>query len=149
MTKGADRHHIGLYVGGGKCIEAKGTFYGVVESNLDDWDEWGELKNVDYTNSEARTHLTVKNGSKGEEVKLLQTKLNTLGFDCGKVDGLFGKNTLAGVKEFQCAVGLKVDGIVGRDTWAALDSAEQPGNRARCDDGTGRAADRRRKRSIG
>jgi len=127
MTKGSDRHHIGLYIGGGKCIEAKGTYYGVVESNLDTWDEWGELKGVDYMGSEAETvaHLTLKRGSKGEEVKLLQTKLNAIGFDCGSVDGIFGKNTLAGVKAFQQAVGLEVDGIVGRNTWAALDSSDQ------------------------
>lgn len=48
LTKGDDRHHIGLYIGNGKCIEAKGTRYGVIESNITHWDEWGELKDVDY-----------------------------------------------------------------------------------------------------
>lgn len=48
LTNGDDRHHIGLYIGNGEVIEAKGTAYGVVKSGIDHWDEWGELKNVDY-----------------------------------------------------------------------------------------------------
>lgn len=42
------RHHIGLYVGSDTVIEAKGTQYGVVTSKLSHWDEWGELKGVQY-----------------------------------------------------------------------------------------------------
>ena len=41
-------HHVGVYVGNDTCIEAKGTIYGVVVSNLAHWDHWGELKMVDY-----------------------------------------------------------------------------------------------------
>lgn len=44
-------HHVGVYVGGDVCIEAKGTIYGVVTSHLNHWDHWGELKMVDYTNA--------------------------------------------------------------------------------------------------
>lgn len=43
-------HHVGVYVGHGICIEAKGTRWGVVTSAPDHWDHWGELKMVDYTN---------------------------------------------------------------------------------------------------
>lgn len=42
-------HHVGVYVGHGICIEAKGTQWGVVTSAPDHWDHWGELKVVDYT----------------------------------------------------------------------------------------------------
>lgn len=45
-------HHVGVYVGHGICIEAKGAKYGVVTSALDHWDHWGELKMVDYTDAE-------------------------------------------------------------------------------------------------
>ena len=45
-------HHVGVYVGGGICVEAKGARYGVVTSKLDHWDHWGELKMVDYTDAE-------------------------------------------------------------------------------------------------
>ena len=42
-------HHVGLYVGNGMVIEAKGTSYGVVSSKASDgWTHWGELKGVDY-----------------------------------------------------------------------------------------------------
>lgn len=44
---------------------------------------------------------TVKNGSKGNDVKTLQTLLNEKGYNCGKVDGIFGKNTENAVKQFQ------------------------------------------------
>ena len=42
-------HHVGVYVGNGVCIEAKGTKYGVVTSGLNHWDHWGELVMVDYS----------------------------------------------------------------------------------------------------
>jgi len=58
---------------------------------------------------------TLRRGSRGEEVKLLQTLLGNL-----DVDGIFGKKTKAAVMAFQSASGLKVDGIVGPKTWAAL-----------------------------
>lgn len=44
-------HHVGVYVGHGICIEAKGTRWGVVTSKTDHWDHWGELKMVDYTDA--------------------------------------------------------------------------------------------------
>ena len=46
-------HHVGVYVGGGICVEAKGARYGVVTSKLDHWDHWGELKAVDYSDAAA------------------------------------------------------------------------------------------------
>ena len=45
-------HHVGVYIGDDVVIEAKGTQYGVTTSKPDHWDHWGELKNIDYTNSE-------------------------------------------------------------------------------------------------
>ena len=40
---------MGVYVGDNTCIEAKGTIYGVVTSELSNWDHWGELIMVDYS----------------------------------------------------------------------------------------------------
>lgn len=57
-------------------------------------------------------------GSQGNSVKLLQTALNALGFNCGDVDGSFGDQTLAAVKRFQKSVGMAGDGIVGDNTKA-------------------------------
>ena len=46
-------HHVGVYVGSGICVEAKGARYGVVTSKLDHWDHWGELQMVDYSEAAA------------------------------------------------------------------------------------------------
>ncbi|HHW71541.1 MAG TPA: peptidoglycan-binding protein, partial [Clostridiales bacterium] len=59
-------------------------------------------------------------GSRGSQVKELQNKLNELGYNCGKADGIFGSRTQKAVKDFQRANGLSVDGIVGPKTLAAL-----------------------------
>jgi peptidoglycan hydrolase-like protein with peptidoglycan-binding domain len=57
-----------------------------------------------------------------------QEDLLKLGYNIGKAgaDGIFGKDTEAGVINFQADHGLKEDGIVGQQTWAALDAAVGP-----------------------
>ena len=57
---------------------------------------------------------TLRKGDKGEEVKLLQSKLNITS------DGIFGNDTESAVMSFQREHNLVVDGIVGKKTWAAL-----------------------------
>lgn len=57
---------------------------------------------------------TLKKGSKGDEVKILQKALNVT------VDGDFGIKTENAVKIFQKSKGLVSDGIVGTKTWNAL-----------------------------
>ena len=66
----------------------------------------------------------LKQGMSGSEVKDLQQKLINAGYDVGstKDDGVFGKNTLAAVKQFQSDNGLAVDGIAGVKTLGALNS---------------------------
>ena len=59
-------------------------------------------------------------GCTGDAVKTLQDKLNTLGYNSGNVDGIFGAKTYAAATAFQKANGLGVDGIVGKLTWAKL-----------------------------
>ena len=59
-------------------------------------------------------------GSRGEEVRQLQTKLKRWGYYSGAVDGIFGSGTEAAVKQFQRKNGLTVDGIVGTATAKAL-----------------------------
>lgn len=60
---------------------------------------------------------TLKIGSKGTDVGILQFKLNSLGYNCGNADMSFGNKTAEAVKAFQRANGLKVDGVVGKNTW--------------------------------
>ena len=63
----------------------------------------------------------MKKGDVGEEVKQLQSELNELGYSCGKVDGEYGKLTVAGVTAFQTAYNLKpIDGDAGPITLAGL-----------------------------
>lgn len=63
---------------------------------------------------------TLRKGSQGAEVKTLQRLLTAIGYPCGAADGIFGSTTLAGVRAFQSAHKLAVDGIVGKATWTAL-----------------------------
>jgi peptidoglycan hydrolase-like protein with peptidoglycan-binding domain len=62
---------------------------------------------------------TLRRGATGNSVKALQTLLNYRGAGL-TVDGDFGANTEARVIEFQQAVGLASDGIVGPKTWSAI-----------------------------
>lgn len=64
--------------------------------------------------------LQLQNGSQGSDVEYLQQFLNTQGYKL-TVDGIFGNNTLAAVKDFQGKNNLTVDGIVGNKTWGAID----------------------------
>ncbi|MDR2513854.1 MAG: peptidoglycan-binding protein [Christensenellaceae bacterium] len=62
---------------------------------------------------------TLKLGSRGDEVKQLQTLLNSKGANL-TVDGIFGNNTLSAVRNYQGGNSLSVDGIVGNNTWSSL-----------------------------
>jgi N-acetylmuramoyl-L-alanine amidase len=56
----------------------------------------------------------------GDDVVSLQQRLVTLGFDCGKVDGIFGQRTDSALREFQRSVGLVEDGIAATLTFEAF-----------------------------
>ena len=56
----------------------------------------------------------------GDDVKAVQNKLNSLGFNCGTADGYYGNATKNAVISFQSAKGLTADGEVGPATWSAL-----------------------------
>ena len=57
---------------------------------------------------------------RGDDVAALQSRLTDMGFNCGRVDGIFGERTEDAVKEFQRSVGVKVDGKCGPATIIAL-----------------------------
>lgn len=63
---------------------------------------------------------TYRQGSSGTQVRVIQDKLKRWGYYDGAVDGIFGSATAKAVKYFQRANGLKQDGIVGKQTLAAL-----------------------------
>ena len=58
--------------------------------------------------------MILKLGSKGNDVKALQSKLNLI------PDGIFGKITEEAVKDFQKKKNITSDGIVGDTTWSKL-----------------------------
>jgi len=58
---------------------------------------------------------------RGEDVAELQRRLSRLGFDTGRVDGIFGNQTVDALTEFQRNVGLHADGVLGHRTLSELD----------------------------
>ncbi|HLX89587.1 MAG TPA: peptidoglycan-binding protein [Acidimicrobiales bacterium] len=57
---------------------------------------------------------------RGDDVADLQRRLSALGFDTGRVDGIFGHQTAAALAEFQRNTGLPVDAILGASTYREL-----------------------------
>lgn len=67
----------------------------------------------------SETSGNIKQGAKGNAVKAIQYALNKLGYGnsgTSSVDGIFGSNTAKAVRAFQKAMGIKQDGIVGKNT---------------------------------
>jgi len=67
----------------------------------------------------------LRKGASGLAVVDLQSRLAAIGFSAGRADGNFGSLTDAVVRSFQRSRGLVADGIVGSQTWAAIDGAGQ------------------------
>lgn len=63
---------------------------------------------------------TVRYGTRGVYVMILQDALNTLGYNAGNIDGIFGNNTLNATRSYQRANGLSSDGICGCGTWSSI-----------------------------
>lgn len=63
----------------------------------------------------------LRRGSRGSEVRDLQSDLMALGFLGGPADGIFGAGTERAVRDFQSSAGLAPDGIVGPGTLAAIE----------------------------
>ena len=82
--------------------------------------------NVFFRNSDV--FALSKYGSRGEEVRTIQTKLKRWGYYNGNVDGIYGSQTLAAVKKFQKKNGLAVDGIAGTKTLQAMGIFNSSGN---------------------
>ena len=119
LVRDGVRHHIGLYVGDDTVIEARGTRYGVVTSKVSRWDEWGELRGVDYGDGDIAFPPTLRVGDRGEDVVRLQEGLQARGYAID-ADGVYGAKTKAAVKAFQAERGLKADGVCGPLTWTLL-----------------------------
>ncbi len=73
-----------------------------------------------------QTKPTLKLGSTGIYVVELQTLLKDLLYYNGPIDGNFDTTTQTAVKSFQTNNRLTSDGIVGRNTWSALETLYTP-----------------------
>lgn len=80
---------------------------------------WRTLVEAGRSLGDRRLYLT-EPLLRGDDVRELQDRLNRLGFDAGYVDGVFGRQTAAAIREFQMNVGLRVDGIAGREVFEGL-----------------------------
>ena len=112
------------------CVRDKGSYTIIGEQ-----DGWGRLKSgagwisLAYTtkagDADAKPELTrilklTSPNMRGDDVRWAQERLNELGYNCGKADGIFGQGTDKAVKAFQRANGLSQDGDIGPKTWAKL-----------------------------
>lgn len=115
--------HIGWYIGGGWMIHCSGT---VKKEKLSaKVTHWAIPKGLNG-NVPTTDKPTLRRGSSGEYVTLLQTKLIQRGYDLQPYgsDGKYGTKTENAVKAFQKDNGLTADGICGKNTWSALDSGK-------------------------
>jgi len=62
-------------------------------------------------------------GNTGEAVRYLQESLTKISYNPGLIDGIFGSKTELAVKSFQTDKRLISDGIVGNNTWTAIEKA--------------------------
>lgn len=118
--------HVGVYVGGGKVVEARGTWHGIVETNLKDrpWKHWAKVPYIDYGGD---TMLRLQDPlMRGDDVKRFQEAANEIIKAGLTVDGIYGSKSEAAAKDLQAHFNLTVDGIVGPKTWAAIDAALTP-----------------------
>ncbi len=92
---------------------------GLTEDGFVGDETWSALVDATFTLGDRMLYLRVPHFH-GNDARLLQQALNTLGFACGAVDGIFGGFTERAVREFQRNAALPADGIVGPETVRAL-----------------------------
>lgn len=129
MKNGDKMSHTGLHIGGGVIIHCSGT----VKKGLKGDKGWTHYAIPVCIDGQAPApdpgtdKPTLRKGSSGEYVTLLQTKLIQRGYSLAPygADGKYGNKTFEAVKAFQKDTGtLKVDGICGPATWAAIDDTK-------------------------
>lgn len=92
----------------------------------DTWEALFRLTNNMLPASKIQTKPTLRLGSSGPYVIELQRILTDLLYYKGPINGIFDSSVQTAVKSFQSINHLTADGIVGRDTWSALDTLYSP-----------------------
>ncbi|HYJ61384.1 MAG TPA: peptidoglycan-binding protein [Actinomycetota bacterium] len=83
-------------------------------------DTWGQLVEAGFLLGDRTLYLHAPH-MRGDDVRGLQRKLNALGFDAGREDGVLGPVTDQAIREFQRNVGEPADGVVGLHTIETLE----------------------------
>lgn len=92
---------------------------GLSEDGVCDEVTWASLVEAGWVLGDRLISHTAPN-MRGDDVAELQANLARLGFDCGRVDGIYGPETVAALRDFQRNSGLPDDGVCGRDTVRVL-----------------------------
>lgn len=125
--------HVGVYIGNGELVEAKGIKSGTIKSKFvqSKWLYGLTFSDIEYeytnkiyangrrTNIYNDDHRILNMGCKGESVKWLQFELNEHGFGLD-IDGEFGIRTKQALMQFQASAKITCDGICGTETRSAL-----------------------------
>jgi peptidoglycan hydrolase-like protein with peptidoglycan-binding domain len=90
----------------------------ILKWDLTTWDNF-KTETTNTTIMPPSSMPVLKKGSKGDWVVIAQGRLVVSGYPLD-VDGIFGQKTYETVKQFQLDNHLTVDGIIGKNTWAAL-----------------------------
>lgn len=133
--------HVGVYVGDGYVVEAKGHNYGVVKTkfNKSSWVAWaylpswmleydtkktGVVQNIvqNVTNAISPAKKYYSKGDNGSKIAKIQKMLVACGYSLGDYEksGIFDDATEVCLCAFQLDHGLKVDGVYGQETHDAL-----------------------------
>jgi N-acetylmuramoyl-L-alanine amidase len=81
---------------------------------------WNELVEAGYRLGDRVLYLRMPM-LRGDDVRSLQRRLSSLGFDAGREDGIFGERCDRAVREFQRNIAMRQDGIVGPETLHELE----------------------------
>lgn len=105
--------------------------YGLRPTGEVDSATWSGLIEASWSLGERLLHLKSPN-FRGDDVAELQTRLNRLGFNCGRVDGIYGPATARALSEFQTNAGMEINGVCSPETADVLvrwgsQSGEGPG----------------------
>ena len=126
--------HVGVYIGGGYVVEARGFDFGCVKTKLNErgWTDWFEHPWIQYNTQPTPQptpevkYVTIempvlRKGDKSQAVKTMQACLDVYGYGLS-IDGSFGGKSAAALLDFQkkhpsCGT---PDSICGKKTWDAL-----------------------------
>lgn len=106
-----------------RAVTAFAKDFGLEETSEVDARVWARLVDATYHLGDRVLYLRVPYFH-GQDVKLLQKALSTLGFSCGICDGIFGAHTEDALRKFQLNMGLPSDGIAGAFTFREINNLQ-------------------------